>query len=303
MKRKVNRVGTNTLTVSLPAGWVKRNSVKAGDEVEVSCSAKEVLISRTVKLQHKSITIRIERVENLPRRTFIIPYLQGYDEIKIYYGSADVIKFIEKNLFILTGFEIVEQSPKFILIRNITSIEEKNLNTVISRVYTIVRSMLNETKGMFETGDFASKESVVCMEDMVNKLDFYCRRILNVYGHAESGSLAGVYFSVRSLETISDTIRDLLQQLPSGEHVKNALAKDAIGLLMSLLDMNRQIMESREIGNRLSHFKEKEQEFLRKLGRIKSCTLRMCLYSMYHQVHHMNEEALSCTVKGAWQAA
>ena len=35
MKRKVVQHGAKTLTISLPAEWVKRNSVHVGDELEI----------------------------------------------------------------------------------------------------------------------------------------------------------------------------------------------------------------------------------------------------------------------------
>ena len=36
MKRKINRVGYSTLTVSLPSKWAKQYGLKPGDEVEIS---------------------------------------------------------------------------------------------------------------------------------------------------------------------------------------------------------------------------------------------------------------------------
>ena len=35
MKRKINRVGPNTLTVSLPSKWAKRYGLRKGDEINL----------------------------------------------------------------------------------------------------------------------------------------------------------------------------------------------------------------------------------------------------------------------------
>ena len=35
MKRKVNLVGQNTLTVSLPTKWARDNGIKKGDEINI----------------------------------------------------------------------------------------------------------------------------------------------------------------------------------------------------------------------------------------------------------------------------
>ena len=46
MKRKVNRVGQNTLTISLPAKWAKNNNIKPGDELEIFEEPKLLMIHR-----------------------------------------------------------------------------------------------------------------------------------------------------------------------------------------------------------------------------------------------------------------
>ena len=42
MKRKVNRVGANTLTVSLPSKWAMKYGIKAGDEIEGNEEGKKI---------------------------------------------------------------------------------------------------------------------------------------------------------------------------------------------------------------------------------------------------------------------
>ena len=50
MKRKINLVGQNTLTVSLPTKWAKRYNLKKGDEVEVSEEEKNIqLIQKRIQ--------------------------------------------------------------------------------------------------------------------------------------------------------------------------------------------------------------------------------------------------------------
>ena len=53
MKRKVNLVGSSTLTVSLPTAWAKERGIKKGDELNVSWDDQAVVFSIAEGVKHK----------------------------------------------------------------------------------------------------------------------------------------------------------------------------------------------------------------------------------------------------------
>ena len=45
MKRKVNKVGPTTLSITLPSKWVKENNIKKGDELELDLKNNNISIT------------------------------------------------------------------------------------------------------------------------------------------------------------------------------------------------------------------------------------------------------------------
>ena len=60
--RKINRVGTSTLTVSLPNKWVNMHNVHAGEEVNVIEEDSRVVISlKNSQPLHKTAHIHLKK--------------------------------------------------------------------------------------------------------------------------------------------------------------------------------------------------------------------------------------------------
>ena len=59
MKRKVNQVGTGTLTISLPVNWVKDNNIRKGDELDLLVKGKELRLGSASKTDFMSTQISL----------------------------------------------------------------------------------------------------------------------------------------------------------------------------------------------------------------------------------------------------
>ncbi|MDP7323990.1 MAG: AbrB/MazE/SpoVT family DNA-binding domain-containing protein [Candidatus Woesearchaeota archaeon] len=73
MKRKVNLVGINTLTVSLPSKWVKEHNIRKGDELEMRSENDSLIIGGSYKTQKKK---RLRSI-SLVSRTILEGFFQG----------------------------------------------------------------------------------------------------------------------------------------------------------------------------------------------------------------------------------
>ena len=92
MKRKVNRVGTNTLTVSLPSKWAKNHNVNAGDDIDLEESDTSLVISKTnIVRQGKKAKVDATKLGRIFNRTLLALYQHGYDEIKIHFDDPKII--------------------------------------------------------------------------------------------------------------------------------------------------------------------------------------------------------------------
>ena len=75
MKRKLNRVGQNTLTVSLPSEWAKTHNLKPGDDIELMESGNTLTISKSKIPEKREVTIEINESQGLFKRLILIQYL------------------------------------------------------------------------------------------------------------------------------------------------------------------------------------------------------------------------------------
>ena len=101
MKRKVNRVGQNTLTVSLPSKWVKENDVKQGDELEIIEEHNKILLSKgtPAKIEGSAFLGEVRfpngEISAIGERSYETPdYNESSDRIRIkvssVFGSAKI---------------------------------------------------------------------------------------------------------------------------------------------------------------------------------------------------------------------
>ena len=117
MKRKVNLVGSSTLTVSLPSKWIKDNKITKGDELDVYMDKGEICFSRGEKKEEKKeITVDITNYyyPTIGRHFFML-YKANYNHIIFTYAKP-IFFLISSDFVILvispTSFSVV--SYKFI---------------------------------------------------------------------------------------------------------------------------------------------------------------------------------------------
>jgi len=108
MKRKINKVGHNTMTISLPSEWVKQNNLTKGDELEVKEDGRQLIVGCDNKKKEKDIHIHVKSHEEFMGRLITGPYIIGYNSIKITYEDSKVYEKILRSSNKILGFEIIE---------------------------------------------------------------------------------------------------------------------------------------------------------------------------------------------------
>src|SRR3989338_11215308 len=97
MKRKINKVGQDTLTVSLPKDWAERNHLKKGDEVEVNARDDILTIFGKGK-NEKTIELEVPNSLEIIHRFLKINYINGVDEIRMKFKDKKSIHLVEKEM-------------------------------------------------------------------------------------------------------------------------------------------------------------------------------------------------------------
>jgi phosphate uptake regulator len=154
-KRKIQKTGLATFTVSLPKAWIVKNSLTSGDEISIYEERNGCLSvnAKDEKLLNKGIIIvREDTCLNDVIRKVISMYTKRMHNITINsinnLGMRDYI-MLKKWLKRLTGFEIVIENDNQIVIQDfITSTKKISIIQLINRAFNISCLILKETINM-----------------------------------------------------------------------------------------------------------------------------------------------------------
>jgi phosphate uptake regulator len=152
--RKVNQVGKDTLTISLPKIWVKVNEIQKGDQLKVSTNNQKLTIKPLETKQS------VEKIDTKNLNTFLLnklilnAYMNNTSKIiinieneKIY--DNDLEKTISVSDYVISiistymGMEIVSYNNKEIVIQNLfEGGEVSNLSMIKKRTASLFTEFL-----------------------------------------------------------------------------------------------------------------------------------------------------------------
>jgi phosphate uptake regulator len=222
MKRKLVKQGGSALTVSLPAKWIKKYSLKAGDEVDVEEKEKEIIIATEKGLSEKSRAVAdVSNMEEYILKIFItVCHKKGIDEIELRYDSPEVLKTIRNRLDTLLGYEVVEQGETHCIIKNVSGDMDTEFDSLLRRSFLVNKNMFENISRALEKNDFSEAESILELEKTNNKLTNYCERILVKKFYKGINSFV-TYVIVWNIESIADDLRDLVKDIVSRKKKHN----------------------------------------------------------------------------------
>lgn len=235
MKRKVNRVGDSTHTVSLPSDWVKKFNIQKGHELEVSPKGNALMISTEGTKSSERIDIEINHLDpRMAAKVIIVAFQKGYDTIKLHYKSEDVLYAVQERIAEMMGFSIMEQGSNYCVIQNISSKLEVSFESLIRKAFLIVIDTLKDSLDYYKKGDKEKMLRLRLRDKEVNKFCYYCQRVLNKdYYHVDLEGYTQ-YYLIRVLEDIGDEIKALIPLLAKEKKYKKAignLLQESINIL------------------------------------------------------------------------
>ncbi len=256
--RKVIKQGNNTLTITLPKKWTEKFNINAGDEIDLFERDGTLVLKGTQREKEKYAEFDITNL-TVPMfwRFFQSAYRSGCNEIKVtfdpskkyedayhYYTTLfDYSKLGEKilpkpavvivqeivNRFI--GFELVEASENYCIIREMGEISMKEFDNSMRRIFLVIMQMFDRLREAIEKNQI--KDSSLCKEihtiDLtVDKFVDYCSRIMNKANNFPNESKKPLIFSTLFLlELIGDECKYV------GKHIalSKKPVKDILGFL------------------------------------------------------------------------
>lgn len=230
MKRKIVRQGHSTMTVSLPASWIKKFSLKEGDEINVEESGNNLEVSASKSAGTSSIEIDATKYGLFTKNDLSHLYIQGYDEIIIHFDNEEVLKQIKERLPDCIGFEAIDQSESKITIRSISSALESEFDSILRKVFQILKNMADEILDALEKKQFDRLKQIRDMETINNKFTSFLLRLIVKKGYKVQNRSLQAYDLIQNLERIADEYKYLCDDITKESHIE----KEALEILKKI---------------------------------------------------------------------
>lgn len=211
MERKLVKQGNNALTITLPAGWLKKYKLKSGDAIEIEERGKSVAVTTKKEFGTEKADIDISNLGILTNRAISALYKRGCDEIRIIYKDPRTPEKLHRVLNELVGFEIITQSSKECLVKEISKTSEEDFENILRRSFLLIKLMGQEIAQALRTNK--TLEHIPSMDINVNKFANFCLRALNKKGYKDFKRTSSIYFIINQLEHLGDFYKELAMNL------------------------------------------------------------------------------------------
>ncbi len=226
-RRKIQKVGSSTLSVSLPKDWTNRVGVKQGDIVYLDQGEDgtlkiltEDLVEEEQKQNEYYINCELIEAPNLLERLIVGSYLQGVEVTKIFSSTRIDGKQIEAVRNIarrLVGLNIIEESSNEIILQCFINPLKFKIVPLMKRLSVITSTMFNEAMEALLEFKPEIANDVIQREDETNNIYWLLTRL--TLSTQRSPTLAkkidlpfgltGIRLISKSLEKIADCSESL----------------------------------------------------------------------------------------------
>jgi antitoxin component of MazEF toxin-antitoxin module len=178
MERKLVKQGRNALTLTLPAQWLKRQRLKAGDSVQVAEQNNTLTIATQMRATTSEITIDAAQLEHtMLYHALTGAYIHGYDRIIVTHGNFDQFQAAIRPR--LLGFIVEEHTANRVVLKSIIAPSSENTHTLVRRAGHLLQQQAAIVLGISEGK--ATLEQLDMGEDTLDGTIFFCMRHLNTY--------------------------------------------------------------------------------------------------------------------------
>lgn len=179
MERKLVKQGRNALTMTLPAEWTKKYGLGGGSLVNVDQEIDFLVIRPKSKknLENKKIEVDIKGLERpIAYHMIFSNYIEGYDTIVVKNDDPKLVHNISKALI---GFIVEEEKGEEIILKNIISAPEENIEEVLRRIFNLVVAHAKQLRKILDK-EIDLKEHKDNERQIDNNI-LYCMRFINKY--------------------------------------------------------------------------------------------------------------------------
>jgi len=146
-------------------------------------------------------------------------YIRGYNEIKVNFNKqvtdhyrfgkkVKIVSMIHEEVNRLNGIEVVQQRENFCLIKDISQSSIKEFDVVLRRIFLLLTDAVSDLLRGGKKEDSYLLDSLQEKHNTITKFIAHNLRLLNKIGYPEHKNTSLLYYIIRSLDNITDTLND-----------------------------------------------------------------------------------------------
>jgi len=295
--RKVQKVGTSTLTISLPKPWVQKYGLKQGDQVFLEEEGAHLRVTpaamaiRTKTQPDYVVDADLCDEPGILHRVIVGNYVLGRERLVVKASGRlkpEHVTEARDAARRLMGMGIIEETASRITLQCSIEPGKYPVDTLIKRLYNLSGTMLDESIEALVTKDRRLAEDALHREDDADMMYWLLVRLLlsaqmddsllEQLGLRNRLEIAGYRLIAKELETVADYGEDIARnvielvdndvEVPTAliralkdlaQGVRDVYSKGIGGLLSRDLKLANQAILTRD------EMKKKEQRFMRLL--------------------------------------
>jgi phosphate uptake regulator len=202
--RKVQRLGSSSLFITLPKKWINKWGIKPGDKIimEISEDGTLRLVAEKVKINYNRRNVKIDIDSYKQSMTTAIPclYILGYDEIVFTSKKnidpkefEDVINYSKH----LVGIEVAETSENSIKLDCLLDTEKIGSESLLRRILNIASRKVDEILGYLKGQPLAEVQP--SLEDLKRVQLMLLRRSMGGRYTSERDTLRNFIIAINSI--------------------------------------------------------------------------------------------------------
>jgi len=238
-RRKVIRQGKGTLTMSLPSKWIRQVDLKPGDELFVDVKGGQIIVSKS-KGKHAKQAVDVDLsglskglvyavLENL--------YIRGDDEFRLHFESPDMYEAISDAVRGLLGFEIVENTSRSCVVKELARSESEDFDNVLRRIFLLILTVADDGIDAFRRDDAEALDAIHRRDQSINTLCCFCLRVLNKQEGIDLRNAMHLYALLILFEQLGDCYSRLYRDVKHIQHNTLKIAQRVAVLLRDFYNL------------------------------------------------------------------
>jgi len=303
MGRKVIQQGPNTLGVSLPSTWIRSNSIRKGDEIEVDVSKHKLSLSckGTSKLRKIQVNItEYDRSSFLKLLTSL--YESGYDEIDLRFDRDEFLDYkinkkvkisdyITKYIDRLIGLEIISQGANNYLLKDISTENEREFENILRRIFFLIIEFHESVADSIKSDDYNELKKSFGKHENIHKFVSYCLRLLNKKYFENTIEKNNMFHIIISLNDIADYTRFCCEDIIN---IKGKLSSKTIDIISSVIvffSMFYKVFYDFSVEN-LRQITKKRYQIKQEVARVKAKSHELILIIRFSSIVEITQSML-----------